>query len=106
MSDTKTDGKVRMLADGVPLHRVARTLGRSPCAVHSSLYRLLRGDLAASERVKAELEAGALERARALHMAGASQAQICHRLTVEGHAPRGGRWHRTTVARMLQPADE
>jgi DNA-binding CsgD family transcriptional regulator len=56
---------VRMLADGVPLHRVARTLGRSPCAVHSSLYRLLRGDIAASERVKAELEAGALERARA-----------------------------------------
>lgn len=56
--------------------------------------------------VACPMEQAALERARALHMAGASQAQICHRLTVEGHAPRGGRWHRTTVARMLQPADE
>lgn len=47
-------------------------------------------------------ELAALARALLLRETGASQEMIARRLTAEGHPSRGGRWHRTTVARMLR----
>lgn len=51
--------------------------------------------------VKDHAEQQALERMRRLHAAGTSHASIAHVLTQEGYAPRGKRWHVTTVTRAL-----
>lgn len=49
-----------------------------------------------------EHEASAVARAFELRAAGGTHAAIARRLTAEGFRPRGARWHRTTITRLLQ----
>lgn len=53
-----------------------------------------------------DAEAAAIARAVELHAAGRSQTAIARRLAIEGYRPRGARWHRTTIARLLQRVRE
>lgn len=50
-------------------------------------------------------EIPAVEMARKWRKAGESYSEIVRRLNASGYKPRGERWHRTTVVRMLKRSD-
>lgn len=61
---------------------------------------------ASGRRALAEVrsEQAAIKRVCALHRRGVPLPAICDRLTQEGHKPRGSRWHKRTVCRILEGA--
>ena len=56
--------------------------------------------------IEAPEEQRALRYLMTLHRAGYSMRRIATKLTEEGYAPRGERWHVTTVARLIRRMEE
>lgn len=108
-ADSDEGRLVRTILDAVAEFEAARTRARTRAVLRHRRAQGLRnggrtpyGYRPSGGRLVAHpQEQRALARARALASDGLSQRAIAQTLESEGHPPRGERWHRTTVARLL-----